>query len=550
MKKDTRTIIDKDPVTFEVIRSALYAICAEMKSVIMRTSFSPLLSLSADLSCALLDSHGDVVGQGKDIPVHLGAVPFTVRAAFAVFPIEIWRPGDGIILNDPYSGGTHLPDVSLIMPIFHGDVLCGFSLSRVHWPDVGGIAAGSSSVSDEIFKEGIRIPPLHIIQNGEPRRDILNLILANVRVPADRLGDFRAQMAGAKRTERRIQELAERYGVGVLAEVMADSQTYSERIVRHRLRQFADAVVEHEEALDGDGIDNSIRPLIKVRLEKRADRFVVDFVGSSPCVRGPVNAPFAVTASAVYYTLMALAGGDIPPNSGIYRVAEISAPEGSVVNAAYPAPVVAANTETSNRIVDILLAALAKAYPENVPAGSYGSACVYTFGGVNPVSGRRFVHYETIGGGFGGSARRQGANGIRVHMGNTMNLPIEAVEAAMPVRYHVYELVRGSGGEGQHPGGLGVRKCVEFLADGMEASVLGERTISRAHGVAGGKQGAPASFSIIRHSEKRLVLDAKSGPHKLLAGDRLEMITAGGGGWGSKSDKRNLSLIELFPPSS
>jgi N-methylhydantoinase B len=526
------TIIDRDPVTFEVVRSALYAICAEMKSVIMRTSFSPLLSLSADLSCALLDSRGNVVGQGNDIPVHLGAVPFTVRSAFAAFPIENWHPGDGIILNDPYAGGTHLPDVSLIMPIFHRQVLCGFSLSRVHWPDVGGIAAGSSSVSDEIFKEGIRIPPLHIIELGEPRLDILKLILANVRVPADRLGDFRAQMAGAKRAERRVQELSERHGGGVLAEVMADSQTYSERIARHRLRRLADAVVEHEETLDGDGIDNSARPKIRVRIEKCGDRFLVDFTGSSRCVRGPINAPFAVTASAVYYTLMALVGGDIPPNSGIYRIAEVSAPEGTVVNAAYPSPVVAANTETSNRVVDILLAALAKAYPTDVPAGSYGSACVYTFGGVHPVSGRRLVHYETIGGGAGGSARRHGANGIRVHMGNTMNLPVEAVEASMPVRYLVYELVQGSGGAGQYVGGLGARKCVEFLADGFEVSVLGERTISRAHGVAGGDPGALANFSILSRSGKRMMLEAKSGPHKLLAGDRLEMTTAGGGGWG------------------
>jgi N-methylhydantoinase B len=199
------SVIDRDPVTFEVVRSALYAICAEMKSVIMRTSFSPLLSLSADLSCALLDSHGGVVGQGNDIPVHLGAVPFTVRAVFEVFPISSWRAGDGVIVNDPYAGGTHLPDVSLVMPIFYQGALCGFSLSRVHWPDVGGIAAGSSSVCDEIFKEGIRIPPLKIIENGQPRADILNLILANVRVPEDRHGDFRAQIAGAHRTDRRIQ---------------------------------------------------------------------------------------------------------------------------------------------------------------------------------------------------------------------------------------------------------------------------------------------------------------------------------------------------------
>ncbi|MBX9844528.1 MAG: hydantoinase B/oxoprolinase family protein [Xanthobacteraceae bacterium] len=532
------TIIDRDPVTFEVVRSALCAICAEMKSVIMRTSFSPLLSLSADLSCALLDRYGNVVGQGKDIPVHLGAVPFTVRAAFEAFPIANWRPGDGVIINDPYQGGTHLPDISLIMPIFHEEVLCGFSLSRVHWPDVGGIAAGSSSVSDEIFKEGIRIPPLRIVENGEPRPDILNLILANVRVPADREGDFRAQIAGARRSEQRVQELASRYGIGVLAEVMADSQKYSERILRHRLSRLPDAVVEHEETLDGDGIDHAARPTIRVRVEKIADRFRVDFAGSSPCVRGPVNAPFAVTASAVYYTLLAFAGGDIPPNGGIYGVAEIAVPQGSIVSAAYPAAVVAANTETSNRIVDILLAALAKAYPGDVPAGSYGSACVYTFGGVHPATGRRFVHYETIGGGAGASSRSAGASGIRVHMGNTMNLPIEATEASMPVRFVAYQLIAGSGGRGRQQGGLGVRKCIEFLANGVEASVLGERTLTAAHGVAGGEPGSLALFVLSMRSGKRISLDAKSGPHKLSAGDRLEIVTAGGGGWGRRMEQQ------------
>lgn len=527
------TIIDRDPVTFEVIRSALYAICSEMKSVIMRTSFSPLLSLSADLSCALLDRTGAVVGQGKDIPVHLGAVPFTVRAAFAVFPIDGWKDGDGVILNDPYSGGTHLPDVSLIMPIFLGKVLCGFSLSRVHWADVGGVAAGSSSVCDEIFKEGIRIPPLRIIENGTPRADILELILANVRIPEDRHGDFRAQIAGAKRAELRVREFAERYGTDVLAEVMKDSQTYSARLLRSRLKKLPDSVTEHEERLDGDGIDRKSRPLVRVRIEKVGDRFHVDFTGSSPCVRGPINAPYAVTASVVYYTLLAFAGGDIPPNSGVYDVAEIEAPEGTIVNATYPAAVVAANTETSNRMVDILLAALAKAYPEQVPAGSYGSACVYTLGGIDPKSGRRFVHYETIGGGGGASSAGPGASGLRVHMGNTMNLPIEAAEAALPIRFLAYELAEDSAGAGLHKGGAGVRKSIEFLADGVEASVLGERTFSRAHGVSGGNEGKPAQFTYFRRGGEAAALEAKSGPHKFHKGDRLEMITAGGGGWGA-----------------
>lgn len=530
-------ILERDPVTFEVVRSALYSACAEMKAVIMRTSFSPLLSLSADLSCALMDAQGRIVAQGNDIPVHLGAVPFTIRAAFARFPVEGWREGDGVLMNDPYAGGTHLPDMSLILPVFVGGELLGFSLSRVHWPDVGGIAPGSSSVCDEIIKEGLRVPPVRIVERGEIRDDVLDLILANVRVPSDRRGDFLAQLAGAERMRVRIADLAGRYGVAALAQVMRETQVYSRRLMESRLAALPDATVTHTETLDGDGIEPGAAPAIRVRIEKAGTRFLVDFTGSDPCARGPINAPIAVTASAVYYTLLAFCGGDIPPNEGVYALAEVIAPEGSVVNARDPAPVVAANTETSNRIVDVLLAALAKAYPDSVPGGSYGSACVYTLGGAGSATGRPFVHYETVGGGSGAHASADGAGGVRVHMGNTMNLPIEAIEASVPIRFLAYQLVRGSGGGGRRRGGPGVRKAFESLADGVSASVLGERTVSPAQGVAGGEAGALARFTLTRSGGEPIALAAKSGPHSLRRGDRIEMVTAGGGGWG-RADER------------
>lgn len=526
-------LLDSDPVTFEVIRSAFYSACAEMKAVIMRTSFSPLLSLSADLSCALLDGRGDIVAQGNDIPVHLGAVPYTVRAAFAQFPRDTWKEGDGILLNDPYSGGTHLPDMSLISPVFVAGRLTAFSLSRVHWPDVGGIAPGSSSVCDEIFKEGLRVPPLRIIEEGQLRADILNLILANVRVPSDRNGDFKAQIAGAERMRVRVADLVGRYGADTVNHVMRDTQIYSRRLIEARLASVPDAIVDYEEPLDGDGISDAAAPMIRVRIEKSGSRFRVDFTGTDACVAGPVNAPLAVTASAVFYTLMAFCGGDVPPNQGVYGLAEIVAPEGSVVNASYPSPVVAANTETSNRIVDVLLGALAQAFADRVPAGSYGSACVYTLGGINPADGRPFVHYETVGGGSGASFGSPGASGYRVHMGNTMNLPIEAMEASMPIRFLVYELARGgSGGGGRWSGGHGVRKAFEILDGGVQASILGERTVTPAHGVAGAEPGVRARFALQAGGVEK-ILPAKSGPHMLALGDRVELVTAGGGGWGA-----------------
>ncbi|MFZ9508492.1 MAG: hydantoinase B/oxoprolinase family protein [Burkholderiaceae bacterium] len=525
-------LLDADPVSFEVIKNALYAICADMKSVIMRTSFSPLLSLSADLSCAILDTHCKVVAQGVDIPVHLGAAGLSGAAAVKAFPLESWREGDAVLLNDPYEGGTHLPDMSLVTPLFGEGALLGFVISRLHWPDIGGIAAGSSSVCDEIIKEGLRVPPVRIIERGQTRNDLLQLILANVRIPQDRLGDFRAAQAGHARATERVGQLCARYGAVVVRAVMAQTQTYSARLVKDRLSKLADAVVEHEEQLDGDGLDPLCRPLIRVRITKQAGSLHFDFSGSSACVPGPINAPFPVTSAAVYYTVLSFLGGDIAPNAGVYADVRITAPAGSIVNASYPAPVVAANTETSNRLVDILFGALAKAWPEVVPGGSYGSACVYTLGGTDPRSGRRFVHYETVGGGGGATASGPGAHGIRVHMGNTMNLPIENVEAQIPVRFLEYSILRESGGAGRHAGGCGVRKSLMSLADGVQASVLGERTDTPARGAAGAQDGARARFRWVRGGEST-ELGAKSGPHRLNAGDVLELNTAGGGGWGT-----------------
>jgi N-methylhydantoinase B len=528
------SLLREDPVTFEVVRSGLLAICEEMKSVLMRAAFSPLLSLSADLSCAILDETGEVVAQGHDIPVHLGAMPFTGRLVLGAFPLASWRPGDAVLTNDPYAGGTHLPDMSLLTPVFVDGEPVAFAASRVHWPDVGGAAPGSSSITDEIVKEGLRIRPVRIVEAGTLRQDLLDLVMDNVRVPQDRLGDFRAQLAANARGAARVAELGARYGRATLGRVIRETQHHAAIAVTRRLAALPDATVTHSEALDGDGY-GSTGLVIACRIEKRGDGLEVDFTGTAPAARGPVNAPLPVTASAVYYTVLGFLGGDIAPNSGAYGVIRIVAPEGTLVHARPPAPVVAANTETSNRIVDILLGALARAYPERVPAGSYGSAAVYTLGGWDPVRKRAFVHYETVGGGGGARLGHDGASGLRVHMGNTMNLPIEALEAQLPVRFHAYELVRGSGGRGRHRGGDGVRKVVEVLADDVQASILGERTTVAAAGVARGEPGALAAFRLHR-CDATIGLEAKSGPHRLFAGDRIEVVTAGGGGWGSPEE--------------
>ena len=530
-----KSIVHDDPITFEVVRSDLYAICEEMKSVMMRASFSPLLSLSADLSCAILDHRGDVVAQGNDIPVHLGAMPFSAKGILESFALDSWKPGDAVLSNDPYSGGSHLPDMTLLSPIFDASSVVGFSASRVHWPDVGGSAAGSSSVTDEIVKEGIRVPPVKIIKAGEPDRGLWTLLFANVRVPHDRVGDFQAQIACNARGVERVSEQITRYGGAQMRRIFSETQDQSQHMINTILDKIPDGTYRAVHHLDGDGFteDAGNGPFgISVMIEKRARRLCFDFTGTDKQAKGPINSPFAVTASVCYYTMLALAGGAVPPNSGAYRGIEVVAPEGSLVNPVYPAPVVAGNTETSNRMVDVLLDALAPAIPERAVAGSYGCAGVFALGGWDAVRGGRFVHYETIGGGMGASAQGPGIDGHRVHMGNTMNLPCEAIEASMPLRIDAYELIDESGGAGRYAGGRGVCKVIRALTDDVEFSLLYERGLHPAPGMLGGEAGRCARVAMEHGDGTKTALSSKTVGCRLMKGEGLWIETAGGGGWG------------------
>ncbi|MFH1243012.1 MAG: hydantoinase B/oxoprolinase family protein [Pseudomonadota bacterium] len=527
--------VSSDPVTFEILRSSFYSICEEMKSVIMRAAFSPLISLSSDLSCALADATGRVIAQGNDIAVHLGAMPYSIKGALESISPSDLRPGDAILTNDVYRGGSHLPDMTLISPIFVEEDLVGYAVNRTHWPDVGGSAPGSSSVNQEIYQEGIRIPPVIIFREGRLDPQISSILFANVRVPEERRGDLHAQFAGNMRGLLRVEELVRRYGLDCVRRVMEETLGYSQYLIESEICHIPDGTYSFEEYMDGDGYGagpdgQGLRLCAKVTVN--GNSVTVDFTGSAPATKGPVNAPFAVTASSVYYTLLAVTNPDIPPNSGCYEPIKIIAPKGSIVCAEHPSPVVSANTETSNRIVDVLLGALSQAIPERVIAGSYGSACIVTMGGINPRTGSGFVHYETVGGGMGARPESDGINGHRVHMGNTMNVPVEAIEAAYPIRIVSYELIGDSGGNGKYRGGWGVRRVYEALEPGIRFSVLCERSLHPPWGLLGGRPGKRASFYTVDPAGVRTLLDSKVAALELPRGHRLFVETAGGGGYG------------------
>ncbi|MGQ9601957.1 MAG: hydantoinase B/oxoprolinase family protein [Candidatus Bipolaricaulia bacterium] len=520
-----------DPVTREVLRNALVEVAEEMNANLIRTGYSPNIKERRDCSSALFDSQGRMVAQAESIPVHLGAMPFSVKAALEHF--REFSPGDTIVLNDPFSGGVHLPDITFVTPIFYREELVAFAANRAHHADVGGKTPGSvAGDATEIYQEGLRIPPIKLWQAGEPDEDLMEMILANVRTPGERLGDLRAQKAANETGRRRFLELIERYGPELIASAIDEILDYSERRMRAEISALPGGAYGFEDYLDNDGI-SSERIKIKVLVKIEGSELTVDFSGSSPQVEGPVNAVYAVTASAVYYTVRALTDPDIPPNEGCSRPIRIIAPEGTVVNALPPAAVVGGNLETSQRIVDALIGALAQAIPEKAIGACQGTMNNLTLGGLDPRSGRPYTLYETIGGGFGARPTKDGLDGIHCHMTNTLNTPVEALEIAYPLRVERYELRPDSCGAGRWRGGLGIRRDIRVLGHRARASLLGERRITRPYGLLGGEAGGKGSDYIIIDSDGKGQRVKGKGSITLEPGWIISVRTPGGGGYGS-----------------
>ena len=434
------------------------------------------------------------------------------------------------MLNDPFHGGSHLPDITIVSPVFLPDgTLFGFAASRAHHADVGGMAAGSMPIARHIIQEGLILPPVKLVIAGKINESVWDLILANVRTPQERAGDLWAQLAANARGVARLQEMVEQYSAATLNHYVEALYDYSERYIRSMLAHIEDGEFKFEDQLDDDGIgDDPVPILVSVRVS--GDSVRVDFSGSAKQQKGSVNAVRAITLSAVSYVFRSLLGVDIPNNAGSLRPIDVVSPEGSIHNAQWPAPVAGGNVETSQRIVDVVLGAMAQAMPGHVPAASQGTMNNTLVGGIN-LDGRPYTYYETIAGGMGASPDRPGLSGRHSHMTNTLNTPVEALEYAYPFLVERYEIRKGTGGEGAHPGGDGVRRDIRLIAP-AEASLISDRRRFGPYGLNGGRPGALGANVILRNGLK--IPAPSKGTFDLQPGDVLSIRTPGGGGWGQR----------------
>jgi N-methylhydantoinase B/oxoprolinase/acetone carboxylase alpha subunit len=519
-----------DPIELEIFKSIFISIAEEMGVTLCRSSFSPNIKERRDFSCAVFDEAGKTVAQGDHLPVHLGAMPLSVLSAIENVDLG---PGDTVILNDPFKGGTHLPDITLVSPVYiKGRSRPAFFVAnRAHHSDVGGISPGSMPLATEIFQEGVIIPPVKFVRRGRIDKDILSFVLANVRTPEEREGDLTAQLAANSIGKKRLLEVTQKYGYKKIRAFMKHLQDYSERIMRQAIRMIPDGDYRFRDYLDDDGV--SRKPIkIQVLIRIRGDSAEVDFAGSDPQTEGSINANYAITLSATMYVFRCVIRGDVPYNSGLLRPITLIAPEGSVVNARPPAAVAGGNVETSQRITDVLLGALYKAIPRRIPAASSGTMNNVTFGGFNPAAGKNFAYYETIGGGMGASPESNGLNGVHTHMTNTRNTPIEALEHYLPIRVKRYSLRKSSGGRGKYKGGEGIVREFEFLAP-AQVNILSERRKFSPYGLAGGRPGK-SGRNILVQDGKKTILGGKAS-FRVNKGDVVVVETPGGGGYGRSS---------------
>jgi N-methylhydantoinase B len=527
------TFAPADPVELAIFQSAVHSIAEEMGAALRRTALSPNIKERRDYSCAIFDAQARVIAMGDHMPVHLGSMPLSVQAAVEAIA---FTPGDIAILNDPFAGGTHLPDITMVLPVFlpGHDRAVFYVSNRAHHADVGGTFAGSMGPANEIFQEGIRIPPVRIVRSGHIDREMLSLILLNVRTPNEREGDLQSQIGACRVGEQRVLHLVEKYGEAKLKALIDELLDYSERLVRVELSRMPSGDFSAEDWLDDDGVTDGLRRIaVKLRFDPQSASVEVDFAGSSAQVAGSVNAVRAITLSACFYMLRCLLADGAPATAGILRPLTLHTPVGSIVDALPPAPVAGGNVETSQRIVDTLLRALAKAVPQRVPAASAGTMSNLTIGGIDPRTGQPFTYYETAAGGMGARPGLDGISGVQTHMTNSLNTPIEALEYAYPFRVRRYAYRDGSGGAGQFRGGDGLIREVELLAD-AQVTLLADRRKLRPYGLQGGREGAAGRAWLANAASAELTELPGKCSRRLCKGDILHIETPGGGGWGAE----------------
>ncbi len=517
-----------DIITREVIRGGLEYIAEEMGIILRNAAYSTNIKERMDHSCSLFDGRGRMVAQAEHIPVHLGAMPLSVKSIMNVFEDDIFK-GDSFIVNDPYLGGTHLPDITIITPIFFEKDLVGYSVSRAHHNDIGGMAPGSMpGNATDIFQEGLRIPPVKIVSKGKLNKDILNLIMTNSRTPRIRKGDLMAQLSANWTGEKRLIELIAQKGKTIYLTTIDEILNYSEKRFLTAIKDFPRTKVKANDFMDGDGIVDELVELV-VSIETSNKDITFDFTGTAQQVKGAINCPYAVTLSASYYVLRTITDPSIPANEGLYRHLKVIVPSGTLLNAKPPAAVVGGNVETSQRVVDTLLKAFALIDPERIPAASQGTMNNLIIGGINS-SGNPFTFYETIGGGSGGNKLKDGVDGIHTHMTNTMNTPIEEIEVRYPLIVEQYSFRESSGGKGFHRGGLGIIRKFKTKVP-VVVSLLGERQKTPPWGLNGGEDGEVGQYYKITTKGEKVLLSGKM-TTTLEIGEEIVIETPGCGGWG------------------
>ncbi|MGC4153294.1 MAG: hydantoinase B/oxoprolinase family protein [Propionicimonas sp.] len=519
-----------DAITLEVLRNRFFAIAEEMGAALIRTAYSPNIKDRRDCSCALFDREGNTIAQAEHIPVHSGVLPWGVKGALEYIDVDALVPGDVVMHNDPFIGGTHLPDVIVISPLFAEGRVVAFVANLAHHVDVGGkVPASLSPDATEVFQEGLRWPPVKIQKAGVLDPELLAIHHSNVRTPHEGKGDLLAQIASNNVGQKRWDEVVEEFGLEVVLEGITELDSYCDRRMRVELERLPVGTFSFSDTIEGDGVVDDLLE-IKVTITTGGPQLLVDFTGTCPQTKGPLNCVRPMTLACIYYVIRAITDPTIPPNSGTFRGIDVITPSGSLVNAKFPSPTGMGNAISTQRIVDVLLGAFAQMLPERATAAAAGAMNGVQMGSFNPVTEQYFTYGETYGGGYGASRRGDGTSGVQSHMTNTRNTPIEVLESILPVRVWRYGLVSDSEGAGEHRGGFGIARVVEMLQDDVSVYVMSDRAINKPWGLESGQPASGPSFTVTNAAGSRR-LGTKSS-FVMNTGDVLSIETSGGGGWG------------------